>query len=147
MEYELDIEESKYCLALVDVKKAYDNVDLDTLNTAVLYFLSQEDDPDPLVLQEWLAELEDLRQLNMEVEGYLIKRSNGLPQGSELAPGLFNLYTTFLLNTIQDLPQDVKIWIFADNWVIGRDLKYGPLEPVVELIQITSNKVEILNLN
>lgn len=124
-----------FCLVLVDVKKAYDNVDLDILNEIVLFYLSQVENPDPMVLAEWQAELEDLRQLNMEVEGYLIKRINGLPQGSELAPGLFNLYTTFLLNTIPNLPDYIQIWIFADNWVIGSTAGQSALRQEVNKIQ------------
>ena len=76
----------------------------------------------------------------MKVEGYLIKRINDLPQGSEIAPGLFNLYKTFLLNTLPNLQQDERILVFADNWVIGRDLRYGPLEPIFELINKNINE-------
>lgn len=104
-------------LAFVDIKKAYDNVDLDILNRVIISMHPPDD-----ILQEWFDELADLRALNMDVCGEKIKRSNGLPQGSELAPMLFNIYTTHILNnlvTIFPPANRYEIKVFADNWVIA----------------------------
>ena len=76
--------------------KAYDNVDLNILNKIIL-----EMNPPDEVRLEWEDELRDLRTLNMDVSGVCIKRSNGLLQVSELAPGLFNIYTAYILDHLQ----------------------------------------------
>ena len=96
-------------VAFADITKSYDNVDLDKLKRIIL-----EMNPPDEVRLEWEDELRDLRTLNMDVSGVCIKRSNGLPQGSELAPGLFNIYTTYILNhlTVSD---QIEIAVFADN--------------------------------
>jgi hypothetical protein len=104
-------------LAFVDIKKAYDNVDLDILNRVIISMHPPDD-----VLQEWFDELADLRALNMDVCGEKIKRSNGLPQGSELAPMLFNIYTTHILNNLVTIFPPInryEVKVFADNWVIA----------------------------
>ena len=102
--------------AFVDISKAYDNVDLDILNQAILSL-----NPPQNVLEQWRQELRDLRMLNMNVFGTEIKRKNGLPQGSELAPALFNIYTTRILRDLDEnglLDNQVQVAIFADNWVL-----------------------------
>lgn len=77
----------------------------------------------PIVLEEWANELRDLTQLNMMIGDVEIKRTNGLPQGSELAPGLFNIYTTYILKkTKEHIDDSIDIMIFADNWIFSFDL-------------------------
>ena len=109
-------------LAFVDVKKAYDNVDLDILDKIIRSMHPPED-----VLQEWNDEYFDLKMLNMDVCGDIVKRSNGLPQGSELAPALFNIYTTYILNELEKtFPSDeynYEVGVFADNWVLMSKVK------------------------
>jgi hypothetical protein len=105
--------------AFVDVSKAYDNVDLYTLDVII-----RKMDPPEAVLREWQAELRDLTVLNMDICGDSIRRTNGLPQGSDLAPALFNIYTTDILHSLdkQDFMKGYEIRVFADNWVIfGKD--------------------------
>jgi len=105
---------------LVDVKKAYDNVDLDILDRIICSMHPPTD-----VLMEWKDEYEDLKMLNMDVCGDIVKRSNGLPQGSELAPALFNIYTTYILEQLEILfpsaEYDYEVAVFADNWVLISD--------------------------
>jgi len=101
----------------VDVKKAYDNVDLDILDQVIRSMHPPMD-----VLLEWMDEYEDLKMLNMDVCGDIVKRSNGLPQGSELAPALFNIYTTHILEKLEETfpsaEYDYQVVVFADNWVL-----------------------------
>lgn len=105
--------QSGYSLAFADIRKAYDNVDLEILNR-IMYELVEDQE----VLDEWEQEYQDLLQLNMAVDNnHLIKRTNGLPQGSELAPGLFNIYTSFLLSKLPK-SEYIDYLIFADNWVV-----------------------------
>ena len=107
-------------LAFVDVKKAYDNVDLDILDRIIRSMHPPQD-----VLLEWNDEYQDLKMLNMDVCGDIIKRSNGLPQGSELAPALFNIYTTYILEQLEILfpsqEYNYEVAVFADNWVLISD--------------------------
>ena len=101
--------------AFVDISKAYDNVDLDKLHE-----IMNELHPPQDVWDQWCHEYADLKVLNMNVSGKLIKRVNGLPQGSELAPALFNIYTTHMLRKLEkiNLLVDLELAIFADNWVL-----------------------------
>jgi len=102
-------------IAFADVKKAYDNVNLEILDT-----LMRTKCRDPLVLSEWEDEYFDMLALNMDVNDYVIKRTKGLPQGSELAPVLFNFYTTSIVENLR-LEEGVDFAIFADNWVYVSD--------------------------
>lgn len=106
------MEEDIPTFAFADIAKAYDNVDLDLLNQIIL-----EMNPPADVLIEWQDELRDLKVLNMDVSGVCIKRSNDFPQRSELAPGLFNIYTAYILNHLV-IPPHWEITVFADNWVL-----------------------------
>jgi len=101
--------------AFVDISKAYDNVDLDKLHMVI-----KDMHPPQTVWEQWCNEYADLKVLNMNVSGKLIKRVNGLPQGSELAPALFNIYTTHMLRKLEEcnLLTDMELAIFADNWVL-----------------------------
>jgi hypothetical protein len=104
--------EPKYgWIGFADVRKAYDNVDLDHLDRMIRYECQDE-----FIIQQWEEQYLDMMALNMDVNGYLIKRTKGLPQGSELAPVLFNFYTTIILRDLK-LADDVDYGIFADNWV------------------------------
>lgn len=115
--------------AFVDISKAYDNVDLKKLDEVIRSLHPPQD-----VLEQWNEEYRDLRMLNMNVFGKLIKRTNGLPQGSELAPALFNIYTTKILQDLdkQKMLDGFHVAVFADNWVIcglrEQDLREKVLE-------------------
>jgi hypothetical protein len=83
--------------------------------------------PDALIMEEWDQQLYDMSALNMDINGYILKRTKGLPQGSELAPALFNFYTTCILEELQ-LQEGTDVAIFADNWVFKADSKDKLLE-------------------
>ena len=142
----MEEEDTPTTFAFADITKAYDNVNLDKLDEII-----REMNPPADVLEEWQDELEDLKTLNMNVSGVCIKRSNGLPQGSELAPGLFNIYTTYILNHIE-IPFYLDVAVFADNWVIsGTISKEKMKEEIIKInfqlvdynLEFTMNEVEI----
>jgi len=142
----MEEEDTPTTFAFADITKAYDNVNLDKLDEII-----REMNPPADVLEEWQDELKDLKTLNMNVSGVCIKRSNGLPQGSELAPGLFNIYTTYILNHIE-IPFYLDVAIFADNWVIsGTISKEKMKEEIIKInfqlveynLEFTMNEVEI----
>ena len=104
----------------MDIKKAYDNVPLSVLDEMISSRCN-----DPEVLDQWKRELMDLKTLNYRVSNATdILRTDGLPQGSELAPLLFNYYTTIILqdpaiqNTIGRY--GLTLQIYADNWIITK---------------------------
>ena len=134
----MEEEDTPTTFAFADITKAYDNVDLDLLDQII-----RKMNPPADVLEEWQDELNDLKTLNMNVSGVCIKRSNGLPQGSELAPGLFNIYTTYILNHI-DIPFYLDVAVFADNWVISGTISKEMMEDEVLKInaQLEEYKIE-----
>ena len=108
----------KHYIAIADVTKAYDNVDLDILDRMVMGL-----NPPPDVVQEWKQELYDLRELYFNIGSFTIKRTNGLPQGSELAPLLFNFFISHILKSeefyrIVEL-FEIDVYVYADNWLIS----------------------------
>ena len=102
----------KYLIVL-DVHKAYDFVKLDILNNWII----NDDKISELAKVEWLDQLDDFRALNFDISGHILKRTRGIPQGSELSPYLFNYYMTRILEQpeIVDLLKDSAISIYADN--------------------------------
>ena len=113
-----NLKQHKYLIAL-DVHKAYDFVMLDILDAFIQndpFFTSVEK-------EEWQEELRDLRALNMDISGNIIYRSQGIPQGSELAPYLFNYYMSRILEDpiIIELLKDCEFVIYADNIFIVND--------------------------
>ena len=115
-------------IGFADVVKAYDNVQLDQLDKFIR--LRQ---PDALILEEWEQQFYDMSAINMDINGYILKRTKGLPQGSELAPALFNFYTTCILEELQ-LYEGTDVAIFADNWVF----KAKTQEDLLELMTRTN---------
>lgn len=143
-------------IAFADVSKAYDNVSLSKMNECI-YRLN----PPQEVWLEWQDEFNDLYQLNMDVYGQKIKRTDGLPQGSELSPALFNIYTTLILQDLDAFLQinnKVEVGIFADNWVIfSNKLELNEFKEIIQEInffmfdkynlQFTYEEIEIVEIN
>lgn len=96
-------------LKFVDVAKTYYHINLFKLEEII-----REMNPPPDVLMKWEDKFQDLQVLNMDVSGVCIKRRNRLPQGSELAPGLFNIYITYILEHL-NISHEVENALFAGN--------------------------------
>ena len=108
----IDLEKYKYLIVL-DIYKTDDFVMLDILDQFIQndpYFTNSEK-------EEWKEELKDFRVLNMDISDNIIDRSQGISQGSELAPYLFNYYMSRILEdpTVVGLLTDCEITIYADN--------------------------------
>lgn len=98
-------------LVVLDIYKAYDNVNLDIIDP----YIPEE------VRDEWINEKRDLQTINMNVNGEVIKPTKGILQGSELAPFIFNFLTTIILNDPlfkKEIEPYWKFTIYADNWTI-----------------------------
>lgn len=109
------------------------------------------------MLDQWKQEYRDLNMLNMNVFGQQIKRKNGLPQGSELAPALFNIYTTWILRDLdaRGMLENFDVAIFADNWVIRGLNEQSLKEKVLEInafifaeykLQFTMDEAEFVEI-
>ena len=105
-----------YYILTLDIYKAYDQLDLEKFDEIML-----RDCTDPIVLDEWAEHKADVQALNMNVNGTIIKRTIGTPQGSELSPFIFNYMTTCILKTIDFFEVHTKIIIYADNWILLND--------------------------
>ena len=129
-------------IIVADIVKAYDNVDLTILDN----FLCQKIN-DPLVRMQWNDELADLKTININVNGEIIQRTKGLPQGSKLGPLLFNMYTEYILSTISNIIENnnAKLFIYADNWVIL--FTVATYLEALNFYNDINNKLKIIGMN
>lgn len=110
------VKATKPCwLISMDIKKAYDNISLDVLDKMIT-----ENCTDNAVLYEWKEELADLKDVNIGFSNQIIYRTKGLPQGSELAPFLFNYFTTCMVNNedVKQILSQFQCVFYADNWIL-----------------------------
>jgi hypothetical protein len=137
-------------IAFADIKKAYDNVSLDSLDA----FIKEEIYGDAWLSEEWQRELQDMRMLNMDINGEIILRTRGLPQGSELAPALFNYYLTRVLEEV-NFDTNIEYFAFADNMVVigySKDLVEITIEQINDKLryyelEFEMNEVEYLRID
>lgn len=134
--------ELKQFVIVADISKAYDNVNLEILD----YFMSNNI-TDPVIKNQWKGELMDLKIIDINVNGEIIKRTKGIPQGSALAPLLFNFYITNIISYAASLfnSNDFDTYIYADNWII--QTKNSNLEEAENILININNILGIFGLN
>ena len=100
-------------LIALDIYKCYDNIDLTILNDMILNDINFNE----VAKQEWIHTLMDLYALNYDLNGKVIYRTKGIPQGSILAPFICNYYISRIINYphYQQFVKELKVTIYADN--------------------------------
>lgn len=99
-------------LLILDVYKAFDNIDLDYLDNIIKNKISNS-----IALEQWINLSNCYKALVKNYDGNYVANENGLPQGSYLAPTLFNFAMSKILQDWSKISEiDIKyIYIFADN--------------------------------
>ena len=130
-------------LLVADVSKAYDNIDLDLLDTLV-----KRSTADPVVLEQWEGEYVDMKCIDINVNGHIIKRTKGIPQGSKLGPLLFNFYTTAVIGEIEDIldMNMYEIYIYADNWIIKTKQIFTNIVFANQVLELLNDTLKSYNL-
>lgn len=113
-----------------DIFKAFDHVNLDMVNSLI-----ENRCKDIKVLIEWKNELEDLKRMNLDISGQVIKRTKGILQGSELSPFIFNFITTCILEDIDSKSISSQILVYADNWIVVNNDKVTLTQDIVKIIE------------
>jgi hypothetical protein len=123
---------------VADVSKAYDNVSLDLLDKLMRASIT-----DPVVLNQWEGELMDMQSMDINVNGHIIKRTKGIPQGSKLGPLLFNFYTAQIVKEIAELIEDTKLelYIYADNWIIQTKEEFLSKEDALKVLNVINKEL------
>ena len=114
------IEAGDLYMDIDDVKKAYDNVNLDLLSQDILNMdtLSPEEQNNALSI------IDDWRNLNYDLGGGdICQRTRGIPQGSPASPMMFALYySKCVYEAKKTVPKEiwdtVLLLTYADNNVI-----------------------------
>ena len=104
---------TKYCsiIVLLDLTAAFYTIDHNIMIRRLQYIgLSS-------TALEWFISYLDSRSYSIRIESHLTKPrliSNGVPQGSVLAPILFNIYLSPLLDMFDKYP-DINFHVYADD--------------------------------
>ena len=104
---------TKYCssIVLLDLTAAFDTIDHNIMIRQLQCIgLSS-------TALEWFISYLDSRSYSIRIESHLTKPrliSNGVPQGSVLAPILFNIYLSPLLDIFDKYP-DINFHVYADD--------------------------------
>jgi hypothetical protein len=123
---------------VADVSKAYDNVSLDLLDKLMRASIT-----DPVVLNQWEGELMDMQSMDININGHIIKRTKGIPQGSKLGPLLFNFYTAQIVKEIAELIEDTKLelYIYADNWIIQTKEEFLSKKDALKVLNVINKEL------
>lgn len=127
----------KVILAVCDIQKAYDFVNLNKLNNILILLLCPDE------LRRWIINFFSERTLCKGNSSIVCKA--GIPQGSLLSPSIFNVYSRDL-HCIAD--EDTSVYQYADDFVII-SAKYSQIDAVKNLqnkLQTFKEKIHGLDL-
>lgn len=140
-------------LIALDIYKCYDNIDLTILNNMIL----NDANFDEIAKREWIDTLLDLYALNYDLNGKVIYRTKGIPQGSILAPFICNYYISRIINQphYQQFIKELKITIYADNiFIVCKEKSDQEIEDIItnfkilfDLFKLKFNKPQIVKFN
>ena len=100
-------------ILLVDIRKAYDSVELDILANIIRNKIHHEDAKSIL-----LSMLEIYKLLSINIHGRTINPKKGLPQGGALSPLLFNLYINDILEDPAWSSEGINLQAYADDIIL-----------------------------
>ena len=104
---------------LIDIKKAYDTVDLE-----ILKHIINEEYENPNKKQLLINFIKIYQGLILIINGDKINTTRGLPQGSAPSPIFFNLYINRVLEKLSRI-KEIHIQAYADDIIIlGNNLEY-----------------------
>ena len=132
---------------LIDIKKAYDTVDLNILKEIINHtFIDYNKN-------QLLNNFIDIyKELVLIINGVKINANRGLPQGSSLSPIFFNLYINGILEKIS-LIREIHIQAYADDIIIlGNNIEilqkaYNQIKDEIKTISLEVNpeKCELIS--
>lgn len=134
-----------HILIYFDIKKAYDNVDIDLLN----YFIANDPDIDLEIKRLWINEYFDIKNYLIAIGPNVLYRQYGLAQGSLLSPMLFNYYISKIITqpNIERYTYDAnfKLFIYADNILILLTKEYdnNEINNIIDSFKLTMNEFHL----
>ena len=103
---------------LIDIKKAFDSVNLDKLIQIVNELF--KNNADNIIINSFIK---IYQKLTLIINNTEINPNRGLPQGSALSPILFSLYINNILNKLNE-KNEIHLQAYADDIIIqGKDLQ------------------------
>lgn len=100
-------------LSLIDISKAYDSVPKHLMLEAFNYYFPEPNEEQLLIKEAIII----LNNQALMLNGRVVNRGRGLPQGSILSPLLFNLFLDY---TLKDLPWSIlkRLIAYADDLIV-----------------------------
>ena len=134
---------------LIDIKKAYDSVNLEKLIQIVNELFKNE--ADNIIINSFIK---IYQKLTLIINNTEINPNRGLPQGSALSPLLFSLYINNILNKLNE-KNEIHLQAYADDIIIqGKDLQkiqeyYNKAKEMVKELDLEINpeKCELISDN
>lgn len=120
---------------LIDLRKAYDSVDLDLLITEISNLLN-----DTMTAQLLIDMIRIYKLLNFSINGELVEPQIGLPQGSALSPILFNIYINGILETTTKNNLNINLQAYADDLIMQGNTMMEIQLAFDELLQLIQSR-------